>query len=127
MNQKPRDSGGVAVHPKNETQSGQSSDPLDPRNFDPDWVRNQPAVAPAEPERMEMPHLEATPQAVDKDNKPRDKVDFENLPEFVAQRKMLRNAKIGALLGSVVVLAVVVYIAFFAGKKTVKPIIDDLK
>lgn len=83
-------------------------------------------IAPELPAGVEMPHLEVTPQAVDKDNKPREKVDFENLPEFIAQRKMLRNAKIGAILGTLVLLACVIYFGFFAGKKAVKPIVNEL-
>lgn len=241
MNQKPKDSGGVAVHSRTDAPStqGQSSgvDPLDPKQFDPDWARNKPAepppakpaapapaptlplkrttpagsptlvtppqgsapkggsipgfglaqkagknapplknttpgkgnaqhvkpvpmahghgratpaggvshmdlqmadepkreeanvedmVAPALPEGVALPHLEVTPQADPKDDKPREKIDFEHLPEFVAQRRMLRNAKIAAILGTLVLLACVIYFGFFAGKKTVVPIIKDL-
>ena len=61
---------------------------------------------------------------------PSEKVDFENLPEFVWQRKMLRNVRIVMIVVSIVV-ALVIAIAFFGtgkgAKESLKPIIEGEK
>ncbi len=61
---------------------------------------------------------------------PSEKVDFENLPEFVWQRKMLKNVRIALVIASIIV-ALVIAIAFLGtgkgAKESLKPIIEGEK
>ena len=107
---KPKD---VAPEPgEDETSAGTAGAATEPASaqpkappvneFDPPWVnKNAPA-----------------PEA------PRKKVDFENLPEFVAQRKMLRTVRMIAIGVGVLVLILVIWFVKGTGenlKNAVKP------
>ena len=61
------------------------------------------------------------------DAAPREKVDFENLPEFVKQRQMLKNVKIAAAVVTAVVLLIGILVVKKMLKSTVTPIVDELK
>lgn len=75
-----------------------------------------------------LPHHATTPHGVPQDGPPpSEKVDFENLPEFVWQRKMLHNVKLAAAGAGALLVAIVLYFALRAGTSTVKPIVDELE
>src|SRR5436190_822353 len=82
-------------------------------------------IAPELPAGVELPHTQVVPQS--EPQAPREKVDFENLPEFVRQRRMLRNTKIGVAIGFMALLIGGLYLGGFIGKKTYVPITDELK
>jgi len=80
----------------------------------PEYVAEEPA-SPDVPPPYAPPITDEPP--------PREKVDFENLPEFVWQRKMLRNVRIGAVIGFTI-LVIVLIVSFLGAGKGAK---DSLK
>ena len=86
-------------------------------------IYSEPELQPSE-----APHPAIGPDGVPVDGPPPStKVDFENLPEFVWQRKMLRTVKMAAAGAGALLVAIVLYFALRAGKSTVKPIVDELE